>query len=77
MGLFSVESLGLNVDSQLMSYVLMGLIIVAALIVYVGGMNIINFMDGINGITAGYALAMLVPIALVNGSGFMVKDLGN
>lgn len=36
----------------------MGLIIVAALIVYVGGMNIINFMDGINGITAGYALAI-------------------
>lgn len=66
MGLFSVESLGLNVDSQLMSYVLMGLIIVAALIVYVGGMNIINFMDGINGITAGYALAILVPLLIVD-----------
>ena len=44
-------------------------IVPIALIVCVGATNIINFMDGINGITAGYALAMLVPIALVNGSG--------
>ena len=43
-------------------------IIIAALIVCVGATNIINFMDGINGITAGYALAVLVPIALVNSS---------
>ena len=42
-------------------------IIIAALIVCVGATNIINFMDGINGITAGYALAVLVPLALVNG----------
>ena len=41
--------------------------VVIALIVCVGAMNIINFMDGINGITAGYALAVLVPLALVNG----------
>ncbi len=46
--------------------------ILIALFFCVGATNIINFMDGINGITAGYALAMLVPIALVNGSGFMV-----
>ena len=39
-----------------------------ALIVAVGGSNIFNFMDGINGITAGYSLAMLVPLALVNSS---------
>ena len=38
-----------------------------ALIVCVGATNIINFMDGINGITAGYALAVLVPLTLVNG----------
>ena len=37
-----------------------------ALIFCVGATNIINFMDGINGITSAYALAMLVPIALVN-----------
>ena len=43
--------------------------VIVALIVCVGATNIINFMDGINGITAGYALAVLVPLALVNGFG--------
>lgn len=43
-----------------------GLLILLALIVYVGATNVINFMDGINGITAGYALAVLVPLALVS-----------
>ena len=43
-----------------------GLLIVLALIVYVGATNVINFMDGINGITAGYALAVLVPLVLVS-----------
>ena len=38
-----------------------------ALFFCVGATNIINFMDGINGITAAYSLAMLVPLALVNG----------
>lgn len=41
-------------------------IIPVALIVCVGATNIINFMDGINGITAGYALAMLIPMLLLN-----------
>ena len=41
-------------------------IAVIALIVCVGATNVINFMDGINGITAGYALAVLLPLALVN-----------
>ena len=41
-------------------------IIIAALIVCVGATNIINFMDGINGITAGYSLAVLVPLMLLN-----------
>ena len=44
------------------------LIGIAALFVFVGATNIINFMDGINGITAGYALSVLVSLALVNGS---------
>lgn len=43
-------------------------IVLIALIVCVGATNVINFMDGINGITAGYALAVLVPLLLVNGS---------
>lgn len=47
-------------------------IVLIALIVCVGATNVINFMDGINGITAGYALAVLVPLGLVNdGLGFM------
>ena len=37
-----------------------------SLIVFVGATDIINFMDGINGITAGYALAVLIPLALMN-----------
>ena len=41
-------------------------IVLVALIVYVGATNVINFMDGINGITAGYALAVLVPLGIVN-----------
>ena len=41
-------------------------IVLLALIVYVGATNVINFMDGINGITAGYSLAVLMPLALVN-----------
>lgn len=40
--------------------------VVLALIVYVGITNVYNFMDGINGITAGYSLAVLVPMMLVN-----------
>lgn len=43
-----------------------GLLILLALIVYVGATNVINFMDGINGITAGYALAVLLPLASIN-----------
>ena len=42
------------------------LIGVAALIVCVGATNIYNFMDGINGITAGYSLAVLVPLFMLN-----------
>lgn len=45
-----------------------GLFILLALIVYVGATNVINFMDGINGITAGYALSVLVPLALVSNA---------
>lgn len=41
-------------------------IVPIALFFCVGATNIINFMDGINGITAGYGLAMLLPILLLN-----------
>lgn len=41
-------------------------IILIAMIVCVGASNIINFMDGINGITGAYALASLLPLFLLN-----------
>ena len=40
--------------------------VLVALFFCVGATNIINFMDGINGITAAYGFAMLLPIALLN-----------
>lgn len=47
-------------------------VVIAAVALFfcVGATNFINFMDGINGITAGYSLAMLVPLLLLGVSGF-------
>ena len=50
--------------------------VLVALFFCVGATNFINFMDGINGITAAYALAMLAPIALVNGAWLKVHGCG-
>lgn len=51
-------------------------IVPIALIVAVGGTNIFNFMDGINGITGGYSLAMIIPLYLLNMKyGFMEESL--
>ena len=55
---------------------LMALVVAVALFFCVGATNFINFMDGINGITAAYALAMLAPIALVNGAWLKVNGCG-
>jgi UDP-N-acetylmuramyl pentapeptide phosphotransferase/UDP-N-acetylglucosamine-1-phosphate transferase len=41
-------------------------IVLLALIVCVGASNVVNFMDGINGITAGYSLAVLIPLLIMN-----------
>ena len=41
-------------------------VVIIALIVSVGASNVINFMDGINGITGGYALSVLLPLLLMN-----------
>lgn len=49
-------------------------IVLLALIFYVGATNVINFMDGINGITVGYSLAVLVPLAVVNMKGDYVEQ---
>ena len=48
--------------------------VILALIVCVGATNIYNFMDGINGITAGYSLAVLVPLLLLNLNGEFVEN---
>ena len=45
-------------------------IILIAMIVCVGASNIINFMDGVNGITGAYAMASLLPLFILN------KELG-
>jgi len=58
-----VDSGMLIVDSQWWELIIYGVI---ALIVAVGGTNIFNFMDGINGITGGYSLAMIIPLYLLN-----------
>lgn len=41
-------------------------IILIAMIVCVGASNVINFMDGVNGITGAYAMASLLPLFLLN-----------
>ena len=58
-----IDSAQFLVDSQWIELIVFGVI---ALIVCVGATNIYNFMDGINGITAGYSLAVLLPLLLVN-----------
>ena len=57
-------------------------IIPFALIVAVAGTNIFNFMDGINGITGGYSIAVLIPLAIKNeelriknGAGFIDETM--
>ena len=47
-----------------------------ALFFCVGATNINNFMDGINGITAAYALAMLVPLLMLDVGGQMEDVAG-
>ena len=42
--------------------------IIPALIVCVGIINAYNFMDGVNGITSGYSLAVLIPLIILNNS---------
>ena len=58
-----------------LSWWLVALIVVVALFFCVGATNFINFMDGINGITAAYSFAMLLPILLMNrGLGFIEES---
>lgn len=41
--------------------------VLVALVVCVGIINAYNFMDGINGITGGYSIAVLIPLVYLNG----------
>lgn len=57
-------------------------VIPIALIICVGATNIYNFMDGINGITGGYSIAVLLPLIIENeklriesGEGFVEPSL--
>ena len=50
--------------------------VLVALVVCVGAADVINFMDGVNGITGAYALASLVPLTLLNAEmGFVAQSL--
>lgn len=48
--------------------------VIVALVVCVGATNIYNFMDGINGITAGYSVAALLPLCLINQKVGFISD---
>lgn len=51
-------------------------VVILALVVCVGASNVINFMDGVNGITGAYAFASLIPLAILNRSmGFVDESL--
>lgn len=56
------------------SWVWMMVAAAIALFFCVGATNIINFMDGINGITAAYAFAMLLPMLLLNRDMCFVEE---
>ena len=70
--LFMFWSIGLYTLD--LGYLLLGGIVAAALFICVGATNIINFMDGINGITVGYGLAMLIPILLLNNEMNFIEE---
>lgn len=47
--------------------------VIIALIVCVGIVNAYNFMDGINGITGGYSIAVLIPLICLNAKGQFIS----
>lgn len=72
LGLF--EMFQMSDGSLLSGIVVPALIVLLAIVVCVGASNIINFMDGINGITGGYALASLIPLFILNREFGFVED---
>ena len=67
----SASGVGIFDDSNLLLNIVF---VIAALIVCVGATNIYNFMDGINGITAGYSVAALLPLLMMNRREGFVAD---
>lgn len=67
----SARGVGLFGDSNLLIGVVFVLV---ALVVCVGATNIYNFMDGINGITAAYSFAVLLPLFLMNRAEAFVSE---
>lgn len=59
----SCHGTGFFTDSNLL---VNSVLFVVVMIVFVGATNIYNFMDGINGITAGYSMSVLIPLVLMN-----------
>lgn len=47
--------------------------IILALIICVGIINAYNFMDGINGITGGYSIAVLIPLIILNAKEHFIE----
>ena len=76
MGLMLYQLIGDSGELIVDAWWMWPLIVLGALIVCVGATNVINFMDGINGITAGYSLAVLVPLLLVSRSMVQVSGAG-
>lgn len=68
-----VAMLLLFVELGIMQWSMWWMVLIA-LVVCVGASNIINFMDGINGITGGFSLAVLLPLLLVNRSNGFVEE---
>lgn len=69
--LLIVQLLMLSTDS--LTALSVAVIIVIGLVVCTGAMNIFNFMDGINGITGGYALVVLLALVFT----FRWGDVGS
>lgn len=76
MGLMLYQLIGDSGELIVDAWWMWPLIVLGALIVCVGATNVINFMDGINGITAGYSLAVLAPLFLVSRSMAQVSGAG-
>ena len=69
---FQDVGLHMSVDN----WFVQAIVLFIAMFFAVWGANLYNFMDGINGITGGYALAMLIPLLLLNRKyAFMEESL--